>query len=75
MNVKQIRRSKMILTTTEVAKRLACSPDNVRRLEREGKLPATKTSTGQRLFDADSVDRLAAERLQAKEQKEAAKAA
>jgi excisionase family DNA binding protein len=64
----------MILTTTEVARRLACSPDNVRRLEREGKLPAAKTSTGQRLFESDVVDRLVAERLQAKEQR-AAKAA
>lgn len=65
----------MILTTSEVAKRLECSPDNVRRLEREGKLPAEKTSSGQRLFNSTIVDHLAQERTQAKIQKQAAKAA
>jgi excisionase family DNA binding protein len=61
----------MLLTTSEAAKRLDCSPDNVRRLEREGKLPATKTSTGQRLFDSNAIDCLAAQRAQVREQKAA----
>jgi excisionase family DNA binding protein len=61
----------MLLTTGDVAKRLKCSPDNVRRLEREGKLHAEKLSSGQRLFTSAEVDRIETERAQAKEHKAA----
>jgi excisionase family DNA binding protein len=64
----------MLLTTSEAAKCLQCSADNVRLLERAGRLPATKTSTGQRIFNSDDVERLAQERAQAKEQKAASAA-
>jgi excisionase family DNA binding protein len=65
----------MLLTTSEAAKRLDCSPDNVRRLEREGKLPATKTTTGQRLFTSEDIDCFAQERTQTKGQRQQAKTA
>jgi excisionase family DNA binding protein len=48
-----------ILTTGDSARRLNLSADRVRQLEREGKLPALKTRSGQRLFKASDVDRLA----------------
>jgi excisionase family DNA binding protein len=59
----------MIMTTTEVALRLQCSAENVRVLERSGKLPAEKTATGRRIFQSEDVDRLAKERTKAKVQK------
>ncbi len=48
-----------LLTTGDTAKRLGLSPDRVRQLEREGKLPAEKTGRGQRLFRAGDVDHFA----------------
>jgi DNA-binding transcriptional MerR regulator len=62
------------LQTIDVAKRLGCSVENVRVLERSGKLSAVRTPSGQRLFESAMVDVLAQERAQAKQQK-AAKAA
>jgi DNA-binding transcriptional MerR regulator len=51
-----------ILGTTDVALRLGCSAERVRQLEREGKLSAEKTPRGVRVFNAEDVERLAAER-------------
>ena len=51
-----------IMATIDVARRLNCSPDRVRQLEREGKLPAQKMPRGVRVFRAEDVERLAVER-------------
>lgn len=48
-----------ILTTLDAAKRLDRSVERVRDYEREGRLPAQRTRSGQRLFKASDVDRLA----------------
>jgi excisionase family DNA binding protein len=48
-----------LLTTSDVARALNRSADRVRGYEREGKLPAQRTRSGQRLFKASDVDRLA----------------
>jgi DNA-binding transcriptional MerR regulator len=64
-----------VLQTIDVAKRLGCSVENVRVLERSGKLSAMRTPSGQRLFDSTQVDSLASERESAKQQKQAARAA
>ena len=55
-----------ILGTTDAAKRLDCSAEFVRQLERAGKLPAKKTPNGRRIFSAEDVERLAIEREQMK---------
>lgn len=47
-----------ILTTAAAAKLLGRSPEAVRWYERTGKLPALRTTTGQRLFDERDVVRL-----------------
>jgi excisionase family DNA binding protein len=47
------------LTTSDAARLLHRSVDRVRGYEREGKLPAQRTRSGQRLFKASDVDRLA----------------
>jgi excisionase family DNA binding protein len=52
----------MLLTVSRVAKILETSEATVRALERRGELPATRTSSGIRLFDSDVVARIAAER-------------
>ena len=44
-----------IMATIDVARRLNCSPDRVRQLEREGKLPAQKMPRGQRVFKAEDL--------------------
>jgi excisionase family DNA binding protein len=59
------------LQTMDVAKLLNCSVENVRALERSGKLSAIKTPTGRRIFRGEEVERFAQERAQAKEQKAA----
>jgi excisionase family DNA binding protein len=51
------------LTTGDVARKLRVSESHVRDLERSGRLPALRTSTGIRLFQASDVEKLAAERL------------
>ena len=48
-----------LLTTLDAARLLNRSVDRVRDYEREGKLPAQRTRSGQRLFKASDVDRLA----------------
>ncbi len=48
-----------LLTTSDAAKLLNRSVDRVRSYEREGKLPAQKTRSGQRLFKLSDVARLA----------------
>lgn len=52
------------LGTTDVAMRLGCSAERVRQLERAGKLLAEKMPSGQRVFRAEDVERLAIEREQ-----------
>jgi excisionase family DNA binding protein len=49
----------LLLTTSDAARRLNRSVDSVRGYEREGKLAAQKTRSGQRLFKLADVDRLA----------------
>lgn len=48
-----------LLTTSDVARSLNRSVDSIRKYERDGKLPALKTRSGQRLFRIDDVERLA----------------
>jgi excisionase family DNA binding protein len=48
-----------LLTTSDVAKLLNRSVDRVRDYANEGKLPAQKTRSGQRLFKASDVALLA----------------
>jgi excisionase family DNA binding protein len=47
---------------SEAEKLLGLTPAHVRRLEREGRLPAQRTPGGVRLFNRDDVERLAAAR-------------
>lgn len=47
-----------LLTTLDAARLLGRSVERVRDYEREGKLPAQKTRSGQRLFKASDVDQL-----------------
>lgn len=53
------------LTTGDTAKTLGVSDERVRQLEREGKLTATRTAGGFRLFDSKQVERLRIQREQA----------
>ncbi len=46
------------LKTSEVAKLLCMSESGVRKWEREGRLKALRTATGQRLFRREDVERL-----------------
>jgi hypothetical protein len=48
-----------LLTTSDVARALNRSVDSVRDYERNGKLPAQKTRSGQRLFRIADVELLA----------------
>jgi excisionase family DNA binding protein len=52
----------VLLIVSEAAKLLGLTPTHVRRLEREGQLPAQRTPGGVRLFNRDDVERLAAAR-------------
>lgn len=51
-----------LITTSEAARILDLSPDSVRRLEREGALPAIKVGKGHRLFEQSEVEKLRSER-------------
>ncbi len=51
-----------LLTTSDAAQRLGLTPDAVRQMERRGRLPATRTEGGVRLFRARDVEKLARER-------------
>jgi excisionase family DNA binding protein len=52
----------MLITTSHAARILNIAENTVRLLVRRGELPATRTSTGVRLFESDVVCRIAAER-------------
>lgn len=54
-----------LMTTGEAGRLLGLSPDMVRWLEREGRLPAQRTTNGLRLFRRADVEKLAAERARA----------
>lgn len=54
-----------LMTTGEAARLLGLSPDMVRVLERENRLPAQRTTNGVRLFRRRDVERLADERAKA----------
>lgn len=56
-----------VLTVGEVALRAGVSGDTVRRWEREGRLPATRTATGLRLFQEADVARFLTERQRREE--------
>jgi excisionase family DNA binding protein len=60
-----------ILGTTDAALRLGCSAERVRQLEREGKLHAEKMPRGTRVFRAEDVEQLAAERERQKRERAA----
>jgi excisionase family DNA binding protein len=47
------------MLTIDVARRLGCSTDNVRKLERAGQLPAAKSDGGVRIFDRADVEQFA----------------
>ncbi len=49
-----------LMTTSEAARVLDLSPDAVRWLEREGRLPAQRTTNGYRLFRRRDVEQYAA---------------
>jgi excisionase family DNA binding protein len=51
-----------LMTTGEAARVLGLSTDMVRWLEREGRLPAQRTTNGLRLFRRADVEKLVAER-------------
>ncbi|MCE7976334.1 MAG: MerR family DNA-binding transcriptional regulator [Nitrospira sp. NTP1] len=55
-------RDDQFLATCDAAKVLNCTPDNVRSLERRGRLTAIRTPGGRRIFRALDVERLARER-------------
>lgn len=55
-------RDDQFLATCDAAKVLNCTPDNVRSLERRGRLEALRTPGGRRIFRALDVERLAMER-------------
>ncbi|GEM_PF-1625455 len=67
--------SEQILTTGDAAKRLDVSGEYVRRLVREGKLTATRTVSGQHLFEAGEIERFASEREAARQARAATVAA
>jgi excisionase family DNA binding protein len=52
----------IILTTGDAAKELQVSSDFVRKLAREGRLPALMTRSGQRLFCLDDIEALVRQR-------------
>ena len=60
-----------LLGTTDVAIKLQCSAEWVRRLADKGELPAERTAGGQRIFRAEDVERLASEREQLKRERAA----
>ena len=61
--------SATFLGTVDVALIFKCSTEYVRQLERSGKLSAERTPSGRRIFRADEVERLAAERERQKRER------
>ena len=51
-----------LLAPRDVARRLRLSTSRVVQLDREGKLPALRDSSGRRLYDPETVERFARER-------------
>ena len=51
-----------LLAPRDVARRLGLSTSRVVQLDREGVLPAIRDSAGRRLYEAEDVERFAAER-------------
>ena len=49
--------------TAAAARKLGCTPDGVRYLERTGRLPAVRVD-GMRLYRVEDVERLARERIE-----------
>jgi len=54
------------LLVTEAARVLEVAATTVREMDRDGRLKALKTPSGVRLFDANEVSKLAAERKRGK---------
>ena len=55
-----------LLAPKTAAERLGISTSRVIQLDREGVLPAMRDSTGRRFFRCEDVERVAAERAQAR---------
>lgn len=53
-----------VVSSYEAAQILECSPDNIRRLAREGRLRAVISTRAGRLFSRHDVEALAQERRQ-----------
>jgi excisionase family DNA binding protein len=53
-----------LLTTADAARLLGVVPATVRQMERSGRLPAQRTTSGMRLFRRADVERLLADRQQ-----------
>jgi DNA-binding transcriptional MerR regulator len=53
-----------LLAPRDVARRLNLSTSRLAQLDREGRLPALRDSSGRRLYDSDVVERFAHEREQ-----------
>jgi excisionase family DNA binding protein len=60
------------LTVSEAARRIGVTPTTVRALELAGKLPAQRTETGVRFFEAADVDRLVRKRQREADERQAA---
>lgn len=54
-----------VLTSADVARRLGVTPATVRLWERLGRIQATRTVSGMRLFTVAAVERMRAERQRA----------
>jgi hypothetical protein len=54
----------------DVARRLNCSTEWVRRMANAGIIPAERTPSGRRIFDALEVERFAAEREEQRRQRQ-----
>jgi excisionase family DNA binding protein len=58
-------RTLQYLSPRDAARRLGVSTSRVQQLDRQGKLPALRDSSGRRMFDPDVVERFARARGQA----------
>jgi len=56
-----------VVSSLEAARILECSPDNIRRLAREGRLRAVVSTSAGRLFARRDVEDLAQQRRQQRE--------
>jgi excisionase family DNA binding protein len=60
-----------LLTTTDAARRIGVSSETIRLWENSGKLPATRTHSGTRLFKLEDVERAATTYRQTQETRSA----